>query len=163
MGLTLPGELVTVLGMIGYDWPTSDEAKLFEMSQAWFGFADTISQTAAAVGAEARRVTEGNTGEAIAAFQQWWGNPDSAPSTLTEASTGATVLGIGLIVCAVVVLALKIQIIVQLVLLAIQIAQAIATAAATVGASLLEIPVFKVITQTVVGILTDQAISALLN
>jgi hypothetical protein len=163
MGLTLPGELVTVLGMIGYDWPTSDEEKLFGMGQAWINFASDISQASADVGDGARGVTEGNTGEAMAAFQKWWSSPDSAPSTLAESPTGAMILGAGLIVCAAIVLMLKILIIVQLILLAIQIAQAIATAAVTFGASLLEIPIFKLITQTVVGILIDQAINALLG
>ncbi|MFI7607745.1 hypothetical protein ACIBTV_21745 [Micromonospora sp. NPDC049366] len=163
MGLTLPGELVTVLGMIGYDWPTSDEEKLFRLGQAWITFAGDVGQVAAEVDAGARRVTDVNVGEAVAAFQTWWGGQDSAPAALSEAPAGAMVLGAGLIVCAAVVLFLKIQVIVQLVLLAIQIAQAIATAAATFGASLLEIPIFKLITQTVVGLLLDQAVNALLG
>ncbi|MEV4622864.1 hypothetical protein AB0J74_29650 [Asanoa sp. NPDC049573] len=163
MGLTLPGELVSVLGMIGYDWPTSDEEKLFGMGQAWLAFAGDVEQASAAVGVGAQQVTGVNAGPAVEAFQGWWSGPENAPQTLSGASTGAVVLGAGLIVCAAIVLMLKIQVIIQLVLLAIQIAQAIATAVATFGASLLEIPVFKMITQTVVGLLQDQAINAVLS
>jgi hypothetical protein len=163
MGLTLPGELVTVLGWIGYDWPTSDEEKLFGMGQAWLNFAGDVSGASADAADGARRVTDANTGAAVAAFQRWWSSPDSAPATLADAPTGATILGAGLIVCAAIVLILKIQVIVQLVLLAVQVAQAIATAVATLGASLLEIPVFKMITEAIVGILIDQAINALLG
>src|SRR5262249_32010549 len=45
MGLELPGELVTVLGWIGYDWPDSDETALFEMGQSWMTMGSTLSST----------------------------------------------------------------------------------------------------------------------
>jgi hypothetical protein len=66
-------------------------------------------------------------------------------------------------VAAGVVLALKISVIVQLVMLAIQIAQAIATAVVTFGASLLEIPIFKMITSMILDQLLGFAMQALLN
>lgn len=66
--------------------------------------------------------------------------------------------GAGLMICAAIVLALKIAVIVQLTLLAIQIAQAIATAGPTFGASLLEIPVFQTLTRTIVGNLMQEAL-----
>jgi hypothetical protein len=163
MGLTLPGELVTVLGMIGYDWPTSDEEKLFELGQAWVRFADDVGQAATDINGAAQQVWADNHGDAIDAFQRWWGGEGNAPASLANGATGATVIGAGLIICATVVLALKIQVIVQLVILAIQVAQAIATAVATFGASLLEIPIFKLITQQIVGLLIDQAVNALLG
>jgi hypothetical protein len=50
-------------------------------------------------------------------------------------------------------------VIVQLVLLAIEVAQAIATAVATLGASLLEIPIFREITKLIV----DQIVGLALN
>lgn len=59
-------------------------------------------------------------------------------------------------ICAGIVLALKVNVIVQLTLLAIQIAQAIATAAVTFGASLLEIPIFKKI---ITGVIIDQLLN----
>jgi hypothetical protein len=163
VGLTLPGELVSVLGMIGYDWPTSDEEKLFAMGQAWLSFAADVEQASSSVGEGARQVISMSAGPAVEAFQGWWSGEENAPATLSGASTGAVVLGAGLIVCAAIVLMLKIQVIIQLILLAIQIAQAIATAVVTFGASLLEIPLFKMITQTVVGLLQDQAINAVLS
>ncbi len=104
-----------------------------------------------------------NQGQAIEAFRSWWTSEDSAPAVLDRGSSGATTVGIGLLVCAGIVLALKISIIVQLVILAIQIAQAIATAVATFGASLLEIPIFKIITSKLLDMLIDQAISAVLG
>ncbi|MEE3920570.1 hypothetical protein V2I01_27060 [Micromonospora sp. BRA006-A] len=60
-------------------------------------------------------------------------------------------LGAGLIICAAIVLALKIAVIVQLAILAFEVAQAIATAVVTFGASLAEIPIFQIITREIVG------------
>jgi hypothetical protein len=163
MGLQLPGELVTVLSMVGFDWPKSDESKLFQLGQSWVGFAGQLQEASATVTTSAERVWAGNRGAAIDAFQQWWDGGESAPAVLGKSSTPTTLLGAGLYVCAAVVLALKIQVIVQLVLLAIQIAQAIATAVATFGASLLEIPVFKMLTQVALDLLIDQVINMLLG
>lgn len=44
MGLELPGELVSVLGVLGFSWPEADETKLFEMGNAWIGFGQTLSE-----------------------------------------------------------------------------------------------------------------------
>ena len=43
MGLQLPGELISLLSMLGYNWPQADETKLFEMGNAWMGFPDRIT------------------------------------------------------------------------------------------------------------------------
>lgn len=85
------------------------------------------------------------------------------PRNIVDTTNPTNIIGIGLIVAAGVVLALKIQVIVQLVLLAIQIAQAIATAVATFGASLLEIPIFKMITGMIIDQLIGMATDAVLN
>lgn len=34
MGMELPGELRSLLGVLGYTWPEADETKLFEMGNA---------------------------------------------------------------------------------------------------------------------------------
>ena len=163
MGLQLPGELVSLLGMLGYEWPTSDEQMLFELGQLWLEFAPQLEQAGAAALAAASPVWENNQGAATEAFRTWWNGEDSAPTTLRDSTPGAAVVGAGLMACAGIVLALKIQVIVQLVLLAIQIAQAIATAAVTFGASLLEIPIFKMITSMILDQLIGMAIEAVLN
>jgi hypothetical protein len=72
-------------------------------------------------------------------------------------------VGAGLMVCAGIVLALKINVIVQLTMLVIEIAQAIATAVVTFGASLLEIPLFKEITQLIIDQLLNMAIDKVLG
>ncbi|HZM82298.1 MAG TPA: hypothetical protein VFC19_41795 [Candidatus Limnocylindrales bacterium] len=72
-------------------------------------------------------------------------------------------VGVGLMVCAGIILALKISVITQLIILIVQIAQAIVAAVATAGASLLEIPVFRAITKLILDRLQDMAISKVLG
>ncbi|MFF4880918.1 hypothetical protein [Micromonospora sp. NPDC000668] len=163
MGLQLPGELVSILGMLGYDWPTSDEEKLFQLGHLWVEFAPKMEAAGAAALASGSAYWDNNQGEAAQAFQTWWNGADSPANALQQGIPGASLVGAGLMVCAGVVLALKIQVIVQLAILAVQIAQAIATAVATFGASLLEIPVFKMITSLILDQLIGMAVEAVLN
>ncbi|MET8354311.1 MULTISPECIES: WXG100-like domain-containing protein [unclassified Micromonospora] len=163
MGLQLPGELITALGWIGYTWPEADEEKLFEMGQAWIEFGGTVATTAGQAGSAATAVWSQHSGESLQAFQRWWTDAESGPGTLPDYAQAAMLVGTGLIICAAIVLALKIQVIVQLAILAFQVAQAIATAVATFGASLAEIPIFQMITREIVGLLIDQVLSELMD
>lgn len=163
MGLTLPSELSSLLSMLGYDWPESDETALFQLAGEWTGFASQISGSVERLDAAARTVLDNNAGDAFNAFAEEWNDGESAPRNIADAADPANIIGIGLMVSAGVVLALKIQVIVQLVLLAIQIAQAIATAAVTFGASLLEIPIFKMISGIIIDQLIGMAVDAVLN
>lgn len=163
MGLQLPGELITALGWIGYTWPEADEEKLFEMGQAWISFAGRIGAAAGEADAAAGQVWAQNTGPAVQAFQKWWTGEQHGPLVLRDGTQAAVILGAGLIICAAIVLALKIAVIVQLAILAFEVAQAIATAVVTLGASLAEIPIFQMITREIVGMLIDQVIGQLLD
>lgn len=163
MGLQLPGELVSLLGMLGYNWPEADEEKLFELGSEWMNFSGSLQNVISRADSAAQQVWASNTGDDIAAFQKAWGEEDSPSAVLRDSTTGATVIGACFFVAAGVVLALKINVIVQLTILAVEIAQAIATAVATLGASLAEIPIFKEITGMIIDFLIDQAIGALLS
>ncbi|MEU5876586.1 hypothetical protein [Spirillospora sp. NPDC047279] len=163
MGLQLPGELIGLLGMLGYTWPEADESKLFELGGAWMAYGGTVQGIVADADTAAQQVWSGNKGEDIDAFKEAWSGEDAPTEMLRTAATSSMVVGGVFFLCAGVVLALKINVIVQLVILAIQIAQAIATAAVTFGASLLEIPIFKEITGMIIDVLVDQAIGALLG
>ncbi|MEV5706711.1 hypothetical protein [Actinoallomurus sp. NPDC052274] len=159
MGLQLPGELVSLLGMLGYNWPESDETRLFEMGQRWLGFNSTLTSAVGEFNSVAQRVWSDNKGDGMAAFQNRWGAEGSPAPNLDTGSLGAAAIGGGLMLTAGVVLVLKINVIVQLVQLAIEIFEAVATAIETFGASLLEIPIFKEIT----SLLLDQLINLALN
>ncbi|MGC4811629.1 hypothetical protein ACLQ29_13990 [Micromonospora sp. DT228] len=163
MGLTLPGELVSLLSMIGYDWPESDETALFQLAGEWTGMADRINGSVAQLESAARMVLDTNRGESFTAFADEWNDGESAARNIADATDPTNIIAIGLMAGAGIVLALKIQVIVQLILLAIQIAQAIATAVVTFGASLLEIPIFKMITGLIIDQLIGMAVDAVLN
>lgn len=163
MSLELPGELISLLGLLGYTWPEADEDKLFEMGQTWISFSATINDIVGDANAGAGTVWSENSGQDIAAFQAWWSKEGSPADALTDGATAAVLTGTGLIICGTIVLALKIAVIIQLTVLAIQIAQAIATAAVTFGASLLEIPIFQQITRTIVGNLIQEVVLTLLE
>ena len=155
--MQLSGELRGLLDLLGYTWPASDEEKLFELGQAWIDFSADVSRFVEATVSSATGVLDGNEGRDIEAFREWWTGADSPLASLTSNVDASVVGGAGLVVCAAIVLALKIAVIVQLVILAFQIAQAIATAGPTFGASLLEIPVFQAISRTIVGNLVQEA------
>jgi hypothetical protein len=163
MGLQLPGELVTILQDLGYNWPEADEEKLFDLGGVWMSFAGQLEPVAQSASSAAEQVWNQNTGAAIDAFKAKWQADGSPGSSLEDSVVGAEMIGPLLMVAAGVVLALKINVIVQLVTLAIEMVQAIATAAPTFGASLLEIPVFKEITGRLVNLLISLAMEAILG
>src|SRR5260370_42556639 len=100
-------------------------------------------------------VWSANQGQAIDAFQAAWNQPKGPHANLLDGTSGSLGVGIGLMVCSGIVLALKINVIVQLVQLAIEIFEAISTAVPTLGASLLEIPVFKEITGMLINLVIN--------
>ncbi|WP_018653679.1 hypothetical protein [Actinomadura flavalba] len=163
MGLQLPGELIGLLGMLGYTWPEADETKLFDLGSSWMGFGGTVQGIASDASSAAQQALSGNKGDDIEAFQKAWAEEDAPAAILRDAGMGAMAVGGAFFVCAAIVLALKIQVIVQLIMLAIQIAQAIAAAVPTFGASLTLIPLFKIATGILIDILIDQALNALLG
>ncbi|POM26740.1 hypothetical protein BTM25_11460 [Actinomadura rubteroloni] len=163
MGLQLPGELRSLLSMLGYNWPEADETKLMEMGNAWLRFASSHGGPLGEVDSHAQRVWSANRGDDIEAFQKSWNDGESGRTNLQDFTTAANIIGAGLMVCGAIVLALKINVIVQLTLLAIEIAQAIATAGPSFGATLAEIPIFKEITGAVIDQLIDMALQAILN
>ncbi|GAA1695113.1 hypothetical protein GCM10009830_48690 [Glycomyces endophyticus] len=163
MGLQLPSPLIELLGMLGYEWPESDEESLFKLAGEWTGMADQLAPRIESLQNAARTLLENNSGAHIDAFQAEWEGQESSTSNLADAGDPANKLNIGLTVMAAIVLALKIQVIVQLAILAFQIAQAIAFAAVTFGASLAQIPIFKTITGVIIDQLMGMAITRVLN
>lgn len=163
MGMQLPGELVSVMSVLGFTWPQGDEEKLFELGQVWTRWGGTLRGQTEAATDQARTVWEVNVSETSAAFEQAWQSAKGPINNLNDAATTAELIGAGLMVCAGIILALKISVIAQLIILAIGIAQAIATAVVTFGASLLEIPIFRAITKVILDRLLDAALNQVLG
>lgn len=163
MGLTLPSELVSLLNILGYNWPQADEMKLFDLGNTLMNFGNEVQNVMGAADNAASKAWAENSGRDIAAFAEHWQHSDGPSKVLGDSSTAATIVGAGMFIVSGIVLALKIQVITQLVILAIQIAQAIATAVVTFGASLAEIPIFQQISRFLVGQLIDMVITQLLE
>lgn len=163
MGMQLPSELIGLLGMLGYEWPESDEESIFNLAGEWTGMADQIAGRVETLNSAAKTLLENNSGEEIESFRGEWEDDESAVRNIADAADPTNMITIGLTVTAGLILALKIQVIIQLALLAFQIAQAIATAAVTFGASLLQIPIFKTITGIIIDQLLGMAIDKVLN
>jgi hypothetical protein len=163
VGLEIPGELRSLLGILGYSWPEADETALVEMGQAWLSFAGRLEAIVSDATSTATQVWTEHEGESVAAFQTWWTRQDSPAEALRDGANAATLTGTGLMICGGIVLALKVAVLAQLALLALAIAQATATAVPTFGASLAEIPVFQQLTRTIVGNLVQEAIVQLLD
>ncbi|MEV4535838.1 hypothetical protein AB0J82_18625 [Asanoa sp. NPDC049518] len=163
MSLELPGELRSLLGVLGYTWPEADEDKLLEMGQAWLRFATTLDTLTANANSTASPIWSTHTGTDITAFQEWWTNEDSPLAAMRDGVPAAILTGTGLVICGTIVLGLKVAVIIQLTILAIQIAQAVATAPVTFGASLAEIPIFQQLARVAVGALIDEVIATLLE
>lgn len=162
-GLMLPGGLATLLNDIGYVWPNVDEGGLLGMGGSWVGYASDAKQPPQDAHGHATSVWSGSSGQAIDAFEQSWNHPQAPHKNLLDASTGSMGIGVGLMVCSGIVIALKINVIIQLVELAIEIISAIAEAPPTFGASLLEIPVFKEITGMLINLCVNLALNAIMG
>lgn len=163
MAIMLPSELASLLGVLGYDWPESNEDSLMESGQAWMEFGQELNAILGEADDNAAKAWTEQIGKDIDAFKAWWEGEDGPPDTLGDGATGSMVAGTGLMVCSIIVLTLKIMVLVQLAILAVQIAMAIAQAAVTFGASLAQIPIFQQIARKLVGVLIDQAVTKLLE
>ncbi|HEU5266434.1 MAG TPA: hypothetical protein VFU35_07020 [Jatrophihabitans sp.] len=163
MGLDLPGPLETLLNDLGYTWPETDETDLFSTGSAWLNLGGTLGQIRQSADGAAQQVSTVNQGDAIEAFRQKWSGDNAPAKVLADATTGVELGGAALMLCAGVVLALKINTIVNLTILACEIAEAIATAVPTFGASLAEIPVFKEITDRIIQAIINEAVNAILG
>ena len=136
MSLTLPGELVWVLDLLGYNWPEADEEKLHEVAQTWRDFATTISELEYRAVTASNEVVAANAGEAIDAFTTTWNEfGGGSGGHLQDAQTAALAIAFAFDAAAVAVLAGKIAVIAQLVILACEIIAAQAAAPFTLGLS----------------------------
>jgi hypothetical protein len=162
-GMTLPGGLASLLNDLGYTWPNVDETGLLGMGGSWMKYGGEAQQAPQDAHGHAMGVWSGNSGQAIDAFEKAWNHPQAPHANLMDASTGSMGIGTGLMVCAGIVIALKINVIVQLVSLAIEIVSAIAESAITFGASLLEIPVFKEITGMLINLVINLSLNAIMG
>jgi hypothetical protein len=163
VGLSLDPTLERLLNDLGFTWPEVDESELMSLGSAWVGFGSQVGAVAQTARTATAQLTSANQGQAMDAFSAAWSRESSPDKVLSDATTGVEVGGAAILLCAGVVLALKINTLVNLTILAFEIAEAIATAAPTFGASLAEIPVFKEVTNRVIGAIINEAIMAIMG
>jgi hypothetical protein len=163
MGLELPSGLATLLDDLGFLWTQADETVLALMGTGWMGFGIRASEPPQSAQAAAQRVYTASKGAAPDAFRRAANDPAAPHANLTDAATGAKGIGIGLLACAGIVLALKLSVIAQLTALAVEIAQAVATVPLTFGTSLLEIPAFKEVAGMAINLAISIAASAVMG
>jgi hypothetical protein len=163
MDLTPPADVVSVLQDLGFQFPEANQITMLRIGQAWTGFADRARQPLQDAQDAAERVWTANLGKAIDAFEQAWSQSRGAHANLMNAATGGEGIGIGLMVCAAIVLALKINEIVNGTTLLIETASAVAEALPSLGTSLLEIPVFKEITGKLINLAISLAMNAVMG
>ena len=162
MGLTLPPLLETLLNDLGFTWPEVDETELASLASSWNSFASTLSSAARTAHGTTQTLAAANSGEAMDAFLRAWSKDRAPAATLEHASVGVEAGAAAILVCAGITLALKVNTIVNLTILAAEITEAVATAAPTLGASLLEIPVFKEVTSRFIGLMVNEAVNAVM-
>jgi hypothetical protein len=135
VAMNLPGELVWVLDMLGYEWPPIDEDEVRRAAQITRQFGEDLEGTIEVVDSKVHGdvVSAMKTGSATAYATAWdsqrQGNLRQLVELLDPAATGMEVF-------ADAVVALKVKVIAELVITAAQIAAAAATALLTGGLSL---------------------------
>lgn len=138
MSLTLPGELVWVLDLLGYSWPEADEEALHQVAETWRAFGTELEKIEAQGEGLARTVVASNFGTAMEGFSKDWGaytGADGEDSYLPDAKTACEVIAFAFDAAAVAVLTAKLAVIAQLIALAIEIIAAQAAAPFTFGLS----------------------------
>ena len=161
MTLRLPGALTPFIQLLGHTWPESDEDGLYAMGRSWMAFSGRVHRPVGDAMGHAHRLLTSGEGAAMDAFGATWRSGEGPAPALKDGATAALVIGTGLVVCAGVVLALKINIIVQLSQLAVQTAQAVAAAPETFGASLATVAASRQRTGALLDVLNTTATRAI--
>jgi hypothetical protein len=163
MGMQLPGEIRTFLSIVGFNWPAGDETKLLDLGQEWLGLGDKIQSHIEQAKNAAEQVWNSNSSDMIEAFKKKWLSEAGPANRIDLGSTGATIVGAGVMVCAGIVLALKINVIVQVTLTLIEIAAALAASVVTFGASAAVVPLLREACKRLLDWLLGEAIGKVLN
>jgi hypothetical protein len=161
--MQLPGEVRDFLNIVGFTWPAADETKLLELGQIWTSLSGRIDSHVADAQFAAAAVWSGNTAPMVDSFQAKWTGDSSPANRITDGATGADIIGAGVMVCAGIVLALKINVIVQVTIAIISIASAIAAAFVTFGASAAVVPLIREACKRLLDYLLGEAVAKVIS
>lgn len=151
----LPGDLVFVLNLIGFNWPAADEDKLRQSAQHWREYASELEHVMADTSRILERVRSDNSSESIDALEQHWRDFGEHLSRGHDAAgTVAEVLD----EFALVVEGLKLKVVLQLGLLAGELAATTGAAFLTFGVAEAAAPEEIIATQGFMRWVTSVAI-----
>ena len=135
MAMNLPGELVWVLDMLGYDWPPLDEDEMRRAAVIMRQFKDDIEGTVSVADTRVKTgVGAAVKGQVSTSFVDAWDTDRS--TNIRKLIDALDPVAGGIDIGADAVVALKVKVIAELVITAAQIAAAAASAVVTLGASL---------------------------
>ena len=158
--MNIPGELVWVLDMLGYDWPPLDEDEMRRAAEIMRTFKDDIEGT---VDVAETRVKSGVgaavKGQASTSFTNAWDTDKS--SNIQKLIDALDPVAGGIDIGADAVVALKVKVIAELVITAAQIAAAVASAFFTFGASLAANAAIVALRKKALDVLTNVAVDQL--
>ncbi len=159
MAMNLPGELVWVLDILGYEWPPLDEDEVRRAAVILRQFGDDLGGT---IEVADQKITGDvskamRTGSNQAYEQAWTANRSSNLQQLVDV-IGPAATGVDLFADAVV--AMKVKVIAELVITAAQIAAAAASAVFTLGISAAANAAIILARKKALDILTEIAVEA---
>jgi hypothetical protein len=160
VAMNLPGELVWVLDMLGYDWPPLDEDEMRRAANIIRVFGEDVQGTVEVADSRIKHdVGSAMKAQAAQSFADAWDtnrqqNIAKLVDVLDPAATGIDL-------AADAVLALKIKVIAELVITAAQIAAAAASAVFTLGASLAANAAIIALRKKLLDVATNVAIDQL--
>ena len=155
MSVMLPGDLVFVLNLIGFNWPTADEDKLRQSAQHWREYASELEHVMTDVNQIVEQVKGENSAESIDALEQHWRD---FGEHLRKAHDAAGTVAEVLDDFALVVEGLKVAVMVQLGILAGELAATTGAAFLTFGVAEAAAPEEIGITQLIMRGLSREAI-----
>jgi hypothetical protein len=135
MSVTLPGELVWALSVLGLNWPEADEDRLRECAQHWRDFSSEMGHVQSDCNRVVAQIGSENRGASIDAFEGYWQVIGGGGGHLAEAQEAASLAADCLEAFAVVVEGLKAAVIAQLVIFVAEFLAAQAAAPETLGLS----------------------------
>lgn len=158
--MNLPGELVWVLDMLGYDWPPLDEDEMRRAASIMRQFKEDVEGTVEVAETRVKTgVATALTGQASTSFANAW-DTDRATNIQQLVDALDPVAG-GIEVGADAVVALKVKVIAELVITAAQIAAAAASAIITLGASAAASAAIIALRKKALDVLTNIAVDQL--
>jgi hypothetical protein len=160
VAMNLPGELVWVLDMLGYEWPPIDEDELRRAAEIVRRFGEDLEGT---IELASSRINDDlsaamRTGSNEAYKTAWNTTRDGSMRQLVDLIDPAAT---GMDLFADAVVAMKVKVIAELVITAAQIAAAAASAIFTLGASLAANAAIIAIRKKALDLLTDLAVEAI--